>query len=116
MILRADNPMMRALTMLLSFEVIVFLLALPGMLLVDHRDTALSIAVVLGASVLAVVAAARCRAGWGQWLGWLVQVLAIAMGVMTSMMYAVGVIFMFIWVMCIVLGRKIENSPGVAKQ
>ena len=116
MTLRADNPMMRALTMLLSFEVIVFLLALPGMLLVDHRDTGLSIAVVVLASVLAIVAAARCKAGWGQWLGWFVQVVAIAMGLMTSMMYAVGIIFGFIWVMCIVLGRKIENSPGVAKQ
>lgn len=111
MILRSDNPMLRALSMLLYFEVVVFLLALPGMLLVDHRDTGLSIAVVSVASVLAIVAGARCKAGWGQWLGWVVQIIAIAMGTMTSMMYAVGVIFAIIWVMCIVLGRKMEKTP-----
>lgn len=116
MILRSDNPMLRALMMLLYFEVVVFLLALPGMLLVDQRDTALSIVAVAVASVLALVAGARAKTAWGQWLGWFVQVVAIAMGVLTSMMYAVGIIFAFIWVMCIVLGKKMENSPGAAKQ
>lgn len=111
MTLRSDNPMIRALVMLLYFEVVVFLLALPGMLLVDNRDTGTSIAVVAVASVLAVVAGARARTTWGQWLGWVVQLVAIAMGLMTSMMFAVGIIFGFIWVMCIVLGKKVEATP-----
>ncbi|MGA4669569.1 DUF4233 domain-containing protein [Propionibacteriaceae bacterium Y1923] len=113
MILRSDNPMMRALVMTLWFEVIVFWLALPGMLLVDHRDTTLSIAVVTAGSVLAIAAARGAKKGWGQWLGWLVQVAALAMGFMTSMMFAVGVVFALIWVMCIVLGRRLETqAPG----
>lgn len=114
MILRSDNPMIRALVMLLSFEAIVFLLALPGMLLVDHRDTATSIAVVCVGVVLAIIAAARGRTVWGQWLGWAVQAYGIAMGLLTSMMYAVGIMFLVIWVMCVVLGKKLENRPGTA--
>lgn len=110
MTLRADNPMMRALVMTLWFEVIVFWLAFPGMLLVDHRDLTLSLVVVVAGSVLAIAAARGAKKGWGQWLGWVVQVVAIAMGLMTSMMFAVGVVFALVWVMCIVLGRKIETQ------
>lgn len=108
--LRADNPMNRALGMLLVFQAIVFGLSLPGMLLVDHRPTGLSIAVVVVAAVLAIAASSGLKKGWGHPLGWLVQAIGIALGAMTSMMYAVGVVFAIIWVTSFVLGRKIENK------
>ena len=116
MILRSDNPMVRSMVALLAFEVIVFILALPGMLLVDDVATAPAVAVTVVGSVLSVVAAMRARRPWGQVLGWIIQVALIGMGLLTSMMFAVGVVFALIWVMLVVLGRRIENSPGAAQQ
>lgn len=106
--LRPDNPMNRTLQVTLIFEVIVFALAFPGMLLVDDVALAPALAVVLAASLLAIAAAGGLKKSWGHPLGWLVQFVAVAMGLLTSMMYAVGIIFLAIWVMSIVMGRKLE--------
>lgn len=112
--LRRDNPMNRALAMILSFEVLVFLLAFPGMVLVDHVSTWVAGVAVGAAAVLALVAARALRLPWGHALGWLVQVAAVALGLLTSMMYAVGIIFAVIWATSMVLGRRIEQRQDQA--
>ncbi|MGD7733866.1 DUF4233 domain-containing protein [Propionibacteriaceae bacterium G57] len=116
MILPPTNPLLRAMAMTLWFEVIIFILALPGMLLIDHRDTALSITIVVVACVAAVVAAMRVKRPWGQVLGLVVQAGAIAMGLMTSMMFAVGIIFAVVWLMCVILGRRLESQAAARDQ
>lgn len=109
--LRPDNPMNKTMVTTLVFEAIVFALAFPGMILIDDVSTGLALTVVLVAVVLALVAAGGLKKSWGYPLGWLVQAVGLAMGALTSMMYAVGAIFLILWVMSFVLGRKIENRP-----
>lgn len=97
--------------MILIFEVLVFLLALPGMVLVEHLDWTPVLLAVGAASVAAILASGGLTKSWGYPLGWLVQLGAVAMGLMTSMMYAVGIVFLAIWVMSFVMGRRIEQRP-----
>lgn len=104
--------MNRTLQLLLIFEVIVFGLAFPGMVLVDDVGTWPALAAVLAACVLAIIASGGLNKSWGHPLGWVVQLVGVAMGLLTSMMYAVGIVFLGIWAMCIVLGKKIEERQA----
>ena len=108
--LQPTNPMIRTLQMVLIFEVVVFGLAFPGMLLVDHMDATRAGAAVGTAVLLSVLALAGLKKSWGQPIGWAVQVVAVVMGGLTSMMYAVGGMFLVIWVTSMILGKKIEKN------
>lgn len=107
--LQPTNPMNRAMAVTLFSEVLVFLLAFPGMILVDHRSTLWSAVVVGVGCVMAVVAGVNLRKPWGYPLGWLTQLAGIAMGFMTAMMFGVGIIFLVIWAACFVMGKRIED-------
>lgn len=100
--------MARALAANLAFEAIVFALAIAGMIQVDATPVGLAVAAGAGAAVLAVVAAGTYRKMWGWWLGWLVQVIGIALGLLTPWMYAIGALFAGLHVLMYVLGRRID--------
>ena len=108
--LSPTNPMNKALVSLLVFQVIVFWLAFPGMLLVSSRGLAISLGVTAAASLLALVASLTLKRPYGYPLGWLTQLVGIALGLLTSMMFVVGIVFAVIWVTSFVLGRKIEAA------
>ena len=97
----------------LAFEVIVFGLTIPGMILVSGISVAMS--VVLGC--IGMVASILCAVGvprtWGYLLAWALQIFGILLGLATPMMYAVGIVFAAIWVSIIVLGRRIDGNPEV---
>ncbi len=108
--LAPDNPMNRAMASTLVCEVIVFVLALPGMVMVS--DTPLWQA-GLGcglAALLCIVAAARLRRPEGYPLAWLAQLVGVLLGFLTPMMFLMGGIFLVIWIVSFVLGRRIESD------
>lgn len=109
--LAPDNPMRSPLLAALFSEVVVFGLAIPGMILVSSVSA--GTAAVLGGlgALLAVIAALGLRRGWGYPLGWLTQAAGVLMGLATPMMYLVGIIFAIIWVATFVLGRRLEKRP-----
>lgn len=110
--LAPGNPMRTPLAATLISEVVVFGLAIPGMILVSAVPA--GTAALLGGlcALLALVAAASLRRGWGYPVAWLTQVAGIALGLATPMMYLVGVIFAVIWVASFVMGRRLEKrSP-----
>jgi len=113
--LKPRNPMMSALMSVLIFEVIVFWLAFAGMIRVSDVPTTVALIWTATASVLAIVATGGLRKGWGFPVGWAVQVIAVAMGVLTPWMYAMGIIFALIWTTSFVLGKRLEqrdeNAP-----
>lgn len=109
LMLRRDNPMNRPLAVLLVFDVVVFGLALPGMLIVSDVSVAKASVATGLAAVLCLVAAATLRHPIGWVLGWLAQIAGIALGALTSMMYIVGGIFALIWVVSFLMGRHIEQ-------
>ncbi|HQY98470.1 MAG TPA: DUF4233 domain-containing protein [Propionicimonas sp.] len=104
------NPMGRVMVSILAFEAIVFGLAIAGMIQVSTWSVTTAFAIGLGAAALAVLAAALLRRPVGYPLGWLTQVVAIAMGFATEMMFAVGGMFALLWVVCFILGRRIEKA------
>ncbi len=110
MTLGPGNPMNRALRMLLAFEAVIFGLAIPGMIQVSGVGVATAVGLGLGGAVLAIAGAGLLprAAGWA--IGWLTQLAGVALGFATDMMFWVGAIFLALWVITLLLGRRIE--PG----
>lgn len=72
----------------------------------DAPDTYLWIG--LGVAALCIVAAGLMRSPLGLPLGWVCQVLTILAGFVVPMMFIVGLLFLGLWVLCLVQGAKIE--------
>ncbi len=112
MTLSSRNPMRTVLMTLLLFEVLVFGLAIPVMIFLSDVSTAT--AVVLGsvAALLAAVAAGLMRRPAGYLVGWAAQVVGVALGFVTVSMFAIGGLFLVLWVISFVLGKRLdENRP-----
>lgn len=58
--------------------------------------------------VLFLVAAWLVRYPAGVWLGWLLQLVLIATGVVMILMYFIGTGFAALWVYCFVTGRRLD--------
>ncbi len=108
--LSAKNPMRRVLSITLFFEVIVFGLAVPVMYFVSSVPMDQAALLGGGAAVLALVSAALLRSPIGYVLGWLTQVVGIALGFLTPAMFVVGGMFAAIWVLTVVLGRRLDQN------
>ncbi|GAB3701676.1 DUF4233 domain-containing protein [Mariniluteicoccus flavus] len=110
MTLRPDNPMGKVLMAVLIFEVIVFGLAIPVMIMTADV-TPVTASLAGGAAALLAVAAAammrRPRVGYA--LGWLTQLVGVALGFLTYGMFVMGAMFLTLWITCFVLGKRIEE-------
>ena len=107
--LQPGNPMTRPLMVHLLLEVLVFALAIPGMVIVSDVAALPAGLAAGGAALLAVVAAGTLRRPVGWPLAWAAQVAGFLLGLLTSMMYLVGGIFAMIWLISFVLGRRIDG-------
>jgi hypothetical protein len=106
--LTSGNPMRIVLMTLLLFEIIVFGLAVPVMIYVSSVSTAVAGVLGGGAALLALVAAALIRKPIGYPLGWITQFVGVAMGLFTASMFAIGGLFLVLWVVSFVLGKKLD--------
>lgn len=109
--LSARNPLRSTLLSVLAFEIVVFWLALAGMIRISGVPASTALIWVSVASVLAIIATFGLRAGWGYWFAWATQLAAVALGLLTPWMYLMGIIFALIWIMSFVLGRRLESRP-----
>jgi len=107
--LAADNPMRTPLLMTLAFEVIVFGLSIPVMILISGISGGLAGGLGGAAALLALVSAGLFRRPVGYPLGWLTQLAGIALGLATPTMFVVGGMFAGVWLMIFVLGRRLER-------
>lgn len=114
--LSAGNPMRVVLMTVLIFEVIVFGLAVPVMILVSGVSSAAAAGLGGGAALLALVAAGLLRARAGYILGWIAQLVGLALGLLTPMMYVVGAVLGGVWLLAFILGKRLDSrmepSPG----
>ncbi len=108
--LRNGNPMNRAISLALLFQIVVFVLAIPGMIQVDNIPVGTALAAGGAAALIPLLAAALLRRPIGWVFAWLAQVAGLALGLLTPWMYVVGGIFALLFVVSFVLGRKIEQS------
>jgi hypothetical protein len=70
--------------------------------------TGLTIGLGLLAGCLLVAGLLRFR--WAYPLGWLIQVAALALGVVIGAMFVLGAIFLGLWATAYLLGRRIEQD------
>ena len=59
--------------------------------------------------IVLVFAAWSVRHPWGVWLGWALQAVLIAIGVLMPLMYFIGAGFLALWVYCFVMGRRLDT-------
>jgi hypothetical protein len=106
------NPMRVVLLTVLIFEVIVFGLAVPVMILVSGVTPGLAAAGGGVAAALALSAAALLRKPLGYLIGWVTQPVGILLGLLTPAMFVVGAMFAGLWVLSFVLGRRLETQAA----
>ena len=111
--LTPGNPMRVVLLAILIFEMIVFGLAIPVMILVSETSAGLAAGFGGGAALLALVAAALLRRPAGYVVGWPVQLLGVALGFLTGPMFFVGGMFLALWLITFILGKRLDR-PAVA--
>jgi hypothetical protein len=115
MTLPPGNPMERVLQVFLLLDVIVFGLVIPGMIQVSDRSLGVSVGAGSAAILLAIAAAGTLRRGKvGYALGWLTQVVGLALGFLTPYQFVTGAVFALLWVVTFVLGRRLAASATSA--
>jgi hypothetical protein len=104
--------MRRLCATVLACEAIVIGLAIPVAIAIAGADAAQagSAGGVLAAACLLVAGLLRYR--WAYVAGTIVQILAIATGVVVSPMYFLGALFTLLWVTAIWLGRRTEGTEA----
>lgn len=102
---------------ILLLEAVVLGLSTPVLISVESVDTSRALWTGLGLTVACVVASGLLRRGaWAYYLGWAIQVAAILLGFEVSAMFALGVIFLALWVTAVRLGRTIDQDRSAVGQ
>ncbi len=105
---------------MLTLEAIILGLAVPIMIAVEDVSAPLALTLGLGLAVLCLLTAGGLRRREAYVVGHLIQVGAIALGLLVPVMFFVGAMFAALWFGAFFLGRKIEadkarwaaESPG----
>ena len=111
---REKSPRRGMCAAIVSMEGLAVALVAPVMISVGGVSAGLAVPLGLGFFVACILVAGMLRRPWAYWLGWALQVVAIGMGFLISIMFVVGVIFAVLWGMGDVLGRKIERERAAA--
>jgi hypothetical protein len=98
---------------ILLLEAIVLGLATPVLISVESVDTTRALWVGLGLTVACLVTAGLLRFAWAYYLGWAVQVAALALGFEITAMFVLGAIFLLLWITAVRLGRTIDRDRAV---
>ena len=53
------------------------------------------------------------RYRWGVWLGWVLQVALVALGLLLPLMYLIGAGFLALWIYCFIKGRSIDRARAL---
>jgi hypothetical protein len=100
----------------LSLEAIVIGLAIPVAIGVSDVDASTAVPVGLALVVACVTAAALVRRGpIGYYLGSVLQVVAITLGLVVPVMFALGGIFAVLWFLTLRLGREVERADAARR-
>lgn len=108
--LHAGNPMGRAMMVTLFLQLIAFALAIPVMTQLAGIPTTTAVITAGGAALLCLVAGGAFRTPVGYPLGWLAQLAGLALGFVVGVMFIVAAIFLAVYVLAFVLGKKIDNA------
>ena len=99
---------------ILSLEAITLGLTTPVMVTIAEVSLGTALWIGLGLTVACLLVAGMLRAEWAYVLGWVIQVAAIALGIVVPLMFFLGAIFALLWGTAYFLGRKIERERAAA--
>lgn len=104
-------------SIVLAFEIfVVFLAALAiwGLAVDGATPFGLprwSILVVGGVVLLlTIVTIGLLRHEWAYWLGWAIQIVILASGILNPAMFIVGIVFGGMWAYCMIVGARIDRN------
>ena len=95
-------------------EAITLGLTTPVMITLVDVPRATALAVGLGLAGACLVAAGLLRAEWAYWLGHAIQVAAVGLGFVVTLMFVLGPIFALLWGIAYRLGGRIERERAAA--
>jgi hypothetical protein len=99
---------------ILLLEAVVLGLSTPVLISVESVDTARALWIGLGLTVACVVTAGLLRRTWAYSVGWAIQGAAVVLGFEIGAMFALGVIFLVLWITAVRLGRTIDRDRAAA--
>jgi hypothetical protein len=95
----------------LACEAVVVGLAIPVAISISGADAAKA-GIAGGLAVACLVVAGLLRFRWAYVAGTIIQILAIATGIVVSVMFFLGALFAVLWVIAIWLGRHTERATA----
>ena len=98
----------------LGLEAIVLLLVVPVAVVIFEVDPVVGVTGGVLLIALCLLAIGGLGRGWGYPLGWVVQVLAIALGFVVPAMFALGGIFALLWFFALRIARQVEAQQAAA--
>jgi hypothetical protein len=104
--MRSPRRMMCA--TVLALQAIVLGLVTPVLISVRGVSTTAGLSIGLGLAVIALLIAGSLRTEAAYYAGFVLQVAALAIGVLVPVMIVLGLAFGALWTAAYVLGRKIE--------
>jgi hypothetical protein len=100
------------LSAILVFEAIVVGLAIPVAVSLGGVSGGLAGAVGGGVAVACLVATALLRYPFGRWVGSVLQVVTVALGLVVSLMFVLGLVFGALWFVCLAADRRIAAAQA----
>jgi len=98
----------------LCLEAITIGLTVPVMITIADVAVGTALLVGLGLAVGCLLLAGMLRAPWAYTAGYAIQVAAIGLGFVISMMFLLGGVFAALWAAADYLGRRIEREKAEA--
>lgn len=98
----------------LALEAITLGLTTPVLIAIAGVSTTTALCVGLGLMVACLLVAGMLRGEWAYLLGWAIQLVAIGLGLLVTIMFVLGPIFALLWGTAYFLGRKIERERAAA--
>jgi hypothetical protein len=102
-------------TIVLGLEIVVVFLGALAAWGLGALSPALALGGGLVVLVLAVVAIGTLRTIVGVALGWIVQAILVAGGLLLPELYLVGALFVALWAYCMIVGGRIDRRNAAAE-
>ncbi|MCW2831594.1 MAG: hypothetical protein JWP31_2286 [Aeromicrobium sp.] len=97
---------------MLTLEAIILALAVPVMISVEDVSKPLALVSGLGLALLCILVAGSLRRPQAYLVGHVLQLFAVALGLLVPVMFFVGAMFAALWFGAFFLGKKIEQDKA----
>lgn len=111
---RGKSPRRAMCAAVLSLEAVTLALTTPVMITLGDVRPAVALSVGLGLALACLLVAGMLRRESAYVAGHAIQVAAVGLGLVVSVMWALGAIFALLWATAYGLGRKIEKERAAA--